>query len=262
MDTDGAADRAAVAERAARAGGAVAADRFRSALDVEEKGPGDVVTDADRAAQARAVGAIRETSDAPVIAEEAGRPNDVPDGPAWVIDPIDGTTNFSRGVPVWACSVAVLNDGEPVAAATVCPGLGDVTVAADRTERNGTRVSVSDRTEPAGVAVAPTAWGSFADREALADGTRALAADFGKLRRLGSMQTELALLAAGGIDAVVASLSPYPWDTIAGIHLVRQAGGRATDWTGDRWRHDADRLVASNGAVHDAVLDAVADLDG
>lgn len=258
MSEDG--DRAALAERAARAGGEAAAAQFRTGLAVEEKGPGDHVTAADHAAQERVVETLRAGSDAPIVTEETGQADVVPGGPAWVVDPIDGTTNFSRGVPVWACSVAALHDGEPVAAATAMPAIGDVVVAGDAARRNGEPIAVSDETEPASVAVAPTSWGDFADREALAAGMATLVRRFGKPRRLGSMQTALALVASGGLDAVVASHDPHPWDSIAGVHLVRAAGGQATTWDGDRWRHDDATLVASNGAVHEAVLAAVAEL--
>jgi 3'-phosphoadenosine 5'-phosphosulfate (PAPS) 3'-phosphatase len=71
-----------------------------------------------------------------------------------------------------------------------------------------------------------------------------------------ALEVELARLAAGELDGVFTNVDAHPWDTIAGVHLVRQAGGRVTDLDGERWRHDAVGLVASNGGVHDAVLAA------
>jgi myo-inositol-1(or 4)-monophosphatase len=65
------------------------------------------------------------------------------------------------------------------------------------------------------------------------------------------------MLAVGAFDGLVGSRSPHPWDTIGGAHLVRQAGGRVTNADGDRWHHEDDWLVASNGRFHDDLLDAV-----
>jgi myo-inositol-1(or 4)-monophosphatase len=103
-------------------------------------------------------------------------------------------------------------------------------------------------------------WGGYGDRHSLADGLQELASRVGKLRRMGSAQTSLGFLAAGGFDGAIGSLSPSPWDTVAGVHLVRQAGGRVTNADGGRWQHADDWLVASNGAVHEQLLDAVAAL--
>ena len=60
----------------------------------------------------------------------------------------------------------------------------------------------------------------------------------------------------GAIEGVITNVDTHPWDTVAGVHLVRSAGGTVTDLSGDRWRHDSNGLVASNGHVHDAVLEA------
>ncbi|MFD1599073.1 inositol monophosphatase family protein, partial [Halobellus rarus] len=108
-------DRAALARRAAEAGAAVAAERFRTDVDVERKtGKVDVVTQADRDAQAAVVDVIRERrpNDA-VVGEEEDELKEIPEaGPAWVIDPIDGTNNYVRGIRVWGTAVAAVRDGD------------------------------------------------------------------------------------------------------------------------------------------------------
>jgi hypothetical protein len=99
--------RVEVAERAARAGAAVAADAFRTDLDVETKrGKNDLVTDADRRAQRRVVEVIeRSRPDETVIGEEEGLGSTLPaEGTAWIVDPIDGTTNYVYGSPLWTTS--------------------------------------------------------------------------------------------------------------------------------------------------------------
>ncbi|QLH76072.1 inositol monophosphatase [Halosimplex rubrum] len=259
-----AADRAAVAERAAEAGGAVARSLFRGDLTVETKAnETDYVTRADREAQAEIVDVIGERyPNEPVVGEEDGAAKAVPErGPAWVVDPIDGSHNYVRGGRVWGTCVAAVRDGEPVAAATVCPALGDAYVAGDGpTERNGEVVSVSERADPATCSVAPTVWWPSDRRDEFARAAEAVVTRFGDLRRPGSVQVALAQVAAGRLDGAITNVAVNPWDSLAGVHLVRRAGGRVTDIDGDRWHHDATGLVASNGAVHDAVLAAAADI--
>ncbi|WP_436928705.1 inositol monophosphatase family protein [Halosimplex halobium] len=256
--------RRAAAERAARAGGEVAASLFREDLAVETKdNETDYVTRADTEAQEAIVEVLRERyPDEPVVGEEADAAKAVPEtGPAWVVDPIDGSHNYVRGGRVWGTCVAAVRDGEPVAAATVCPALGDTYVAGGGpTERNGEVVSVSDRADPATCSVAPTVWWPSDRRDEFARAAEAVVTRFGDMRRPGSVQVALAQVAAGRLDAAVTNVAVNPWDSLAGVHLVRRAGGRVTDLAGDRWRHDATGLVASNGSVHDDALAAATEI--
>ncbi|WP_224335129.1 inositol monophosphatase family protein [Haloprofundus halobius] len=268
--------RAAVAVRAAEAGAAVAFDRFRRGIDVQTKdGKTDVVTQADRDAQARVADVIAdafpedalvgEESVAPRATEEAsgrGRADDalksVPDdGDAWVVDPIDGTNNYVRNIRVWATAVAAVRDGDPVAAASALPALGDTYVAdADAVYRNGHEVTVSAETDPEKSTVVPTVWWDFDHRDEYAAATREIVERFGDMRRVGCAQAVLAMVADGSLEGAITNIVTNPWDTVAGVYMVRRAGGTVTDLEGDRWRHDSKGLVASNGAVHDEVLAA------
>ncbi len=260
---DAPSSRAAVAERAARAGAAVAYDRFRTDITVETKGEDDVVTEADRAAQRRVIETIRESfPDDAVVGEEEDERKTVPEaGPAWVIDPIDGTHNYVRGIRTWATAVAAVVDGEPVAAAIVCPALGDVyTADADGASRNGEPIAVSDVTEPRRAAVDPTIWWDFDARDEYARACEAIVTRFGDMRRFGSAQVVLPTVAAGGLEATITNVSVNPWDGVAGVFVVRQAGGRVTDPAGDRWRHDSTGLVASNGHLHGEALAAAREI--
>lgn len=268
------ADRVDVAEDAARAGGERALAGFRGQLDVETKsGPADVVTAVDRAAQAAVVDVIREAfPEEPIVGEEdeAGTTASETDtavpatGRAWIVDPIDGTANFVRGQRFWTTAVTTVDDGEPVASVVYAPALEDCYVAdADGARRNGDPISVSaeDRTEAA--AVCPTlTWpggtGTVPDDESPAGVRdvpieRSLSARFGNWRRFGSAQLELALVADGGLEGALAGVSAAPWDTVAGIHLIRAARGKVTDASGVQWRHDATSLVASNGRLHESI---------
>ena len=253
-------ERVAVARRAAEAGAVVAADRFRTDIDVERKAnKTDVVTAADRDAQAAVIDVLSGTyPDDAIVGEEEGALKRVPDaGSAWVIDPIDGTNNYVRGTRLWGTAVAAVRDGEPVAGATNMPALGDrYWTDSDRMYRNGDPVTVSDRDDPETCTVTPTMWWDFDARERYDRACRAIVERFGDLRRMGCAQAELAGVAEGSLDGVVTDIRAHPWDTLAGVAMVRAAGGTVTDLEGDRWRHDSVGLVASNGRIHDSVLAA------
>lgn len=249
-----------LAERAARAGGAVAERRFRRDVAVETKGhETDVVTRADREAQRQVAATVHdERPDDVIVGEEDDEPSAVPDeGTAWIVDPIDGTGNFVRDVPVWATSVAAVRDGEAIAAATVCPALDDVYLAdAGETTFEGSRVAVSDRDDPETFEVAPLSWWGFDRREEYAAVLRELVTRFADVRRIGSTQIALSMVAAGQLDAALTTVDPYPWDAVAGALMVERAGGVVTDLEGEPWTHASRGLVASNGHAHDELLAA------
>ncbi|MFW5965649.1 MAG: inositol monophosphatase family protein [Halodesulfurarchaeum sp.] len=253
-------DRLALARRAATTGGESAADLFRTDLEVGTKsGKTDYVTRADRRAQTRVIEVIREVDpDAAIVAEEGDRRKTVPpDGPAWIIDPIDGTNNYVRGIRQWVTSVAAVVDGEAVAAANAAPALNDLYAGGpEQIERNDERVSVSERTDPERCTITPTIWWEQDRRDEYAAAASAIVRRFGDLYRPKSAQLALSLIAAGSIEGAFTNRRVNPWDSIAGAFLVRQAGGTVTDIDGNPWRYDSRGLVASNGAVHDAVLAA------
>ncbi|WP_101298432.1 inositol monophosphatase family protein [Halegenticoccus soli] len=254
--------REAVVMEAARAGADYAMQRFRTNLTVERKtGKTDLVTEADRTTQRRVVSTIEEhfPADA-IVGEEEDERKTVPDeGYAWIVDPIDGTQNFVRGLHGWVTSVAVVRDGKPISAVNVAPALGETYRATSTgVTREERPISVSGRTDPETFLVAPTLRWARDDSAAVGSLTRAIVDRFGELRRLGSAQLTLSLVASGALDAAVAfDPRPNPWDTVAGAYLVARAGGTVTDLRGDEWRPGGPGIVASNGEAHEAVLSAV-----
>ncbi len=260
--------RAAISERAARAGGMVAKKQFRSELQIEEKSTAiDVVTNADREAQQQVLATIAgEFPGARVVCEEDQQSagvgtvevvDSVPEsGDAWVVDPIDGTANYSRGIQFWTTSVAAVSSGEPVGVATYLPTIGDIyTAGPESVLRNDKSMSVSDRTDPETFMVGIIGRWS-ADRPAKhATLVRETIERFGDARHLGSMQGALALVAAGSLDAAIRPNPSEPWDSLAGVHLIRRAGGRATTVDGERWTNGAGPLVVSNDECHDRVCE-------
>ncbi|KZN23234.1 inositol monophosphatase [Haladaptatus sp. R4] len=249
--------------RAAVEGATVAHRQFRTELDVETKDSKmDFVTQADTDTQQRVIEIIKDRyPEATIVGEEEDERKSLPDdGNAWVIDPIDGTTNFVRGVHLWTTTVAAVRDHETVAATTVAPALDDVyTVDSNGTMLNGEQTAVSMETDPEQFIVAPILrYGSERDEE-FGNLLRGLIRQFGDLRRFGCAQVTLGMVASGAIDAAVSTQpEPNPWDTIAGVYLVEQAGGTVTDIDGTRWTPDAEGIVATNGTRHDEVVEHVA----
>jgi myo-inositol-1(or 4)-monophosphatase len=210
------------------------------------------VTEVDLASE-RAIGELlaAETPDVPVQGEEAGGAEH---GLRWVVDPIDGTTNFIHAFPAVGGSVALVEDRDVVAAATHAPFLGELWHAAlgagawwEGPAGKGGACAVSDR--PWSEAVIGTGF-PFRRKERL---ERYLAAMRGMfeaaedLRRPGAASLDLAWVASGVFDGFF-ELGLGPWDVAAGALLIREAGGRISDWAGgDRWL-EGD-VVAGSAAV-------------
>jgi myo-inositol-1(or 4)-monophosphatase len=137
------------------------------------------------------------------------------------------------------------------------PSTGDLYAAGETTATlDDEPTAVSSRTDPERFTVAAVGWWPPERRAEMGRLCGEIGRRFAELRRIGSFQTTLAYVASGGLDAAVATGRNHPWDTVGGVHCVRRAGGVVTDLDGDRWRHDSEGLVASNGADHDAVLAA------
>ncbi|RLM33882.1 inositol monophosphatase [Haloarcula sp. Atlit-120R] len=265
--------RAAVAERAARSGGVVAREQFRGDLNVESKAnKNDLVTETDRDAQRQVVATVLEAFPGDrFLCEEALSPRAGPEadyepeavdniprnGSVWVIDPIDGTANYVRGMRLWGTAVSAVVDGDPVASVIYLPSYGDLYAAGpENVTRDGTELSVSGRTDPETFAVAPVGWWDRDDRDEFGRLCSAVGDRFGDIRRLGSFQATLAHVADGALEGLVCTRPMAPWDTLAGVHMVRQAGGTVTDLDGEPWTHDSDSVVASNGEAHEAFVAA------
>lgn len=258
MASEGVADDLALALDLAARADAITLDRF-GALDlrVEQKPDLTPVTDADEAVEAkvRAVLAAERPDDAVLGEEQGGTP--MLRGRQWVIDPIDGTKNFVRGVPVWASLVALLSDGSPVVGVISAPALNRRWWAAHGL---GAHVAVGAdpprRLAVSGVADLGSASLSFSDlsgwaargrREAFLDLTDAV----WRVRAYGDFFS-YCLLAEGAVD-IATEPEVKLWDLAALDVLVREAGGAFSDLDGAPGPHGGS-AVATNGLLHAAVL--------
>ncbi|MSO79533.1 MAG: inositol monophosphatase [Acidimicrobiia bacterium] len=257
LDLDGLRDTAIEATNAASR---IVLDTFGSARDVVEKAPGDWVSAADMASER----AVREVllaawPEFPVFGEEEGGERaDV----GWLVDPLDGTTNFLRGFPVVGVSVALVADGAPVVGVVSAPMLGDlyVATAGGGATCNGETIRVSSRAVEQ--AICATGFPFRKKNERLGEYfpvfERALLT-FEDLRRAGAASLDLAWVAAAVFDGYFEQ-ALGPWDVAAGALLVREAGGVVTDWSGDdtAWLTSGD-IVAAPPVVHDRLLALIAE---
>lgn len=254
-----------LALEAARAGASVAQDSFRRELPVETKANRmDVVTQADRDAQTAVVDRIREDfCDDRIVGEEGDQSSEIAaSGRTWIVDPIDGTANYVRGVPTFGTAVAVVDGAETLAGATVFPALDDTyVVGEDEPRLNGDPIAVSERADPTICTVSPGLWWNRNRRDEYARACEAIVQRFGDMRRVGCAQAELAMVATGALDAMIANVDAAPWDTVVGVELVRAAGGTVTDLEGEPWAVDSEGIVASNGRIHGTALAAARSIE-
>lgn len=232
-------------------------DRFESSdLSVDSKPDMTPVTDADLAVEAALRSRLEEARPADAVLGEEYGGNVTFSGRQWVIDPIDGTKNFVRGVPVWATLIALLEDGKPVVGVVSAPALARRWYASEgsgawRTFGDGAvrKLSVSgvDRVEDASLAISSlSGWHDRGLREnliALTDATW-------RLRGYGDFFS-YCLVAEGAVD-IAAEPEVSLWDLAPLAILVTEAGGRFTSLAGEDGPHGGDAL-ATNGPLHESV---------
>ena len=248
------------AVEAARRAGEVIVDRYPAGHDVTVKGYRNIATEVDTAAETVILDLIRARfPDHAILSEEAGGQG-IGDGYTWVVDPLDGTTNYARRFPIFCVSIGLLQGREPLIGVIHDP-LRDQTFVAERgsgAELDGAPIRVS-RVARLDHAVVSLDWGhSDEDRGRTLGALNRVAPRCGTVRALGSAALALAYVAAGWLEAYF-NLMMKPWDAAAGILLVAEAGGRCTTLEGTPYHVDHPGCLASNGLVHDELLNVIRD---
>ncbi len=239
---------------AAEAGAVVLKRYFRSGdLEVRTKSLNDFVTQADHESEAVLVAEIlRRFPDHRILAEE-GSLNSTGSGDyEWVIDPLDGTTNFLQGLPVWAVSVACRRGNEVLAGVVLDPQ-GDNVFTAVRgggAYWNGHRIRVSDRPSLAGAFLATGyPFRAKAALDVYLGLFRRVFTEARAIRRCGAAALDLAYVAAGVYDGFF-EFRLSPWDIAAGALLIEQAGGVLSDLDGEADYLASGNVLAGNPGVH------------
>jgi len=252
----------ATAIAAARAGSAVVSRYFRDAgLEVRSKGENDFVTQADKESEAAILAVLRQSfPDHRILAEEGGGA-DAGQGSEyeWLIDPLDGTTNFLQGLPVYSVSVACRR-GDELLVGVVQDPEGDnlfTAAAGGGAFWNGRPMAASGRDGLKGAFLATGyPFRAHATLDRYLQIFRDVFLDAKAIRRCGSAALDLAYTAAGVYDGFF-EFRLSPWDIGAGILLVREAGGVATDLDGGERLFRGGNVVAGGGAVQRELLAAV-----
>lgn len=237
------------------AGQMIAGQRGK-AKDVSFKGRIDLVTDTDVAVEKLLKKELASVlPDADFMAEESAESYE-PGELTWVIDPLDGTTNFAHDLPMVAVSVCLWRDGRPELGLVYLPVLDEMfhAVRGAGAFLNGEPISVSGTADPVNALVATGFPYSIREDVAQVTGalSRVLPATRG-VRRMGAAAADLAYVACGRMDAFY-EMRLKPWDTAAGWLLIEEAGGRVSRFDGHTaYTLGAEDILASNGAVHEAV---------
>jgi myo-inositol-1(or 4)-monophosphatase len=256
-----------VAREAARVGGAVLARHFRAGVAVRAKQdaahPGDLsnlVCDADVESEREIVRLLNERFPGHAVLGEEGHAADVNAEHLWIIDPLDGTTNFAHRIPHFAVSVAYYRSGAPVCGVIYNPARDDwyEAVRGGGAWANGARVHVAEHTRLDETLIGV---GFYYDRGAMMEATLAAIRDLFRcnihgVRRFGTASLDLCSVGAGLYGAFF-EYQLSPWDFAAGRLFVEEAGGRVTTCAGDPLPLSRGSVLASNGRLHDAVLDIV-----
>jgi myo-inositol-1(or 4)-monophosphatase len=235
-------------------------ERLGGDLRVAKKGTIDLVTDVDVAVERMFRKLIAERfPDHQVLGEELGGSAAVPPGPCWVFDPIDGTTNFAHGLPIFCASLALEIDGVPEVAAIYDPNRRELFTA----ERGGgafmngrpIHVSDADRLVNA-MLVTGFPYDVHTRVEEIVGLFGAFVAEARAVRRLGSAAIDLCYVAAGRMDGFWES-DLKPWDIAGGALIVAEAGGVVTGMDGAPFSSRGGHVLATNARLHDAMLEVI-----
>jgi myo-inositol-1(or 4)-monophosphatase len=217
----------------------------------------NLVSEIDRGAEERIIAIIkRHYPSHAILAEESGG-SEAPAEFRWIIDPLDGTTNFLHGVPIFSTSIAVEHKGEVVAGVVYAPCLDEMFTAEKGSGAflNGRRLKVSHGAKLIeSLLVTGFPYDIASNPEAAVERFVGFLMAARGVRRLGSAALDLSYVAAGRFDGFW-EVSLNAWDMAAGALFVREAGGRTSDMTGAPLNIYQKGVVASNGIIHDAMLE-------
>ena len=250
------------AHTAARAAGEVIRRARGGEFRIDHKGATDMVTEVDLASEEKIIAIISEAFPSHRIVAEEGGGGRKETGYTWWIDPLDGTTNFIHGYPCYSVSIALEYRREIILGVIYDP-IREELFSACRGEGatlNGRSLSVSTNTSLEDSLLATGfPYNRSRRRYALSVAARLLEKIHG-LRRGGSAALDLAYVAAGRLDGYW-EFGLKPWDTAAGILLVEEAGGKVSDFRGNRFKIDNGEILASNPVICRPLLEVMAGED-
>lgn len=229
-----------------------------SVKDISAKSRYELITRQDIEAEKKVLAKIKEEfPDHSILAEESGRANNNSDY-LWVVDPLDGTSNYIMGNPLFVVSVALLYKNEPIVGVIYAPYLGEIYMAekGEGATLGNKKIMVNSQNKLSDAIL------TFCHGSDLKTVKRAIKM-YEKLkllgrdmRQLGSAALECCFVASGRTGAIMIP-GVKPWDVAAGALIVREAGGKVTDFQGHEWNIDSKDILASNNKIHNQLLDTL-----
>lgn len=240
--------------------GEIVMRHFRKPHDTQRKIGTDIVTEADFESEAFVASAIREKfPDHALIAEEGSRGAPKSDF-CWYIDPLDGTVTYAAGIPVFGVAVSLTHLGEPVLGAILDPTRNELYWAehGKGATCNDTPIHTSATDDLRNAVIYLSAFGLRRPHitPALLTTMQRLGPQVRSIINLGSAGISWAYVAAGYITSEI-SFGADQYTGPAGILLVREAGGRATDFEGNEWKPGMRQVITSNGPIHEKILEII-----
>ena len=249
------------AARAALTAGTIIRELYDKPHTIQMKGAIDLVTEADLASETSIVASLNE--DAPgteIMAEESFTGSlERTKGSVWIIDPLDGTTNFAHGIPIFAVSIALLRNGQPIVGVIYCPMQNELFFACSGggAWMNTTPIHVTETEFLVQALVATGFPYNIHDRlETVISQVQNVLPKVRDIRRCGAAAVDLAYVACGRLDGFW-EIDLKPWDTAAGWLVVKEAGGTITDFNGRTFSPFNPEIVASNTVLHDLLLELI-----
>lgn len=239
----------------AREAGALLMEHFRQRVKIEYKGDVDLVTIADRQSEKLILERIRARWPSHDVLGEEGGLHDRGSDYRWYVDPLDGTTNFAHGYPVFCVSLGLEHKGQRIAGVIYDPTRDELFSAelGGGSYLNGDRIHVS-KTASLSESLVATGFPSHKrHRNPNIHFYHQITLRTHGVRRAGSAALDLACVASGRFDGFW-EFNLNPWDTAAGVLLVEEAGGRVSDFQGGPFQITSRETMASNGLVHEAML--------
>jgi myo-inositol-1(or 4)-monophosphatase len=244
------------AVEAAKGAGQLIREAFGESYSSQTKSNArDLVTEVDLKSQAMIVETLkRDFADIPVIAEE-GRQQSCDAEVLWLVDPLDGTTNFTRGIELFTVSICLSVNLQPQAAVVYHPIFDHLYTAESGGGAflNGRQLQVSALASLEEFTVSSNLSYQNEERLVILDNLSRLMMHTAGLRLIFSVALELCLVGRGSFDAAVV-YKANPWDMAAGCLIAREAGGRVTNWLGEDWRISDANCLASNAIEHERLL--------
>jgi myo-inositol-1(or 4)-monophosphatase len=248
-----------LAQETAKMAGQLLMECFGAPQKVDHKGEIDLVTDVDRRSEQAIVKAIRAVYPDHLILTEEGTSRGGEGHVRWIVDPLDGTTNYAHGYPCFCVSIAVEDGGEIGLGVIYNPVLDEIFVArkGHGATLNGEKLTVS-RTEDLTDSLLATGfpYDIRRSRDNNLDHFAHLAVRAQAIRRAGSAAMDLCYVAAGRFDGFW-EMKLAPWDMAAGALMVAEAGGVVTDFCGGPFGIDAREILASNGRIHGPMVEVL-----